>query len=73
MSLSPKVIDRLRNWKFEQAMHQLEFPSDPSEPEDWEQDTITALYRMYGNVGWFEGYAADIVRAAVWALGIVDD
>ncbi len=76
--LSDRVKDRLLNWKFEQARTcMLAEINDVDRltplPTESEQETVHALADTFGNPGWFEGSMADIVRAAVWYLGVVDD
>jgi hypothetical protein len=74
--ISESVKDRLRNWKFLTAAGILdEETGEPGMPvpTDAERETVGALARAFGNCGWFEGTMGDIVRAAVWSLGVVDD
>jgi hypothetical protein len=76
--LSDRVKDRLLNWKFAQAkaLMQDDIAGGAELPAEDQQDTVNALAVVFGNVGWF-GYAdhdglAQIVRAAVWYLGVTD-
>lgn len=73
--LSEAVRSRLSNWKFEQAcvemQRQLEDPA-VGNPTESERKTIDALAMSFGNSGCFYGYLADVVRAAVWSLGVYE-
>jgi hypothetical protein len=80
MAVSRQVADRLWNWKFDAAAEMMKKEILASvvaqnEPEDHpytldERTVISNLARTYGNVGWFDGDAAVLVRASVaWVLG----
>ncbi len=75
VALDDRVQGRLLNWKFEQADVAMAAQLNAGEviPEDWEVATIRALSFTFGNPGFFYGSMADIIRAAVWGLGVVDD
>jgi hypothetical protein len=73
VALNAVVKDRLLNWKFEQAWQALNMGSDVAEATEAEVATVRALAITFGDPGWFVGSMADIVRAAVWFLGVIDD
>jgi len=55
------VIDRLNNWKFQQAQDMaLSVPVPPNEASY----IIAALAQAFGDVGGFDGVLATIVQAA---------
>jgi hypothetical protein len=64
MALSENCIDRLENWKFDQARKCL----DESEPTDTERELVEALAAVFGNSGWLFGQIEIIVGAAVGTL-----
>jgi hypothetical protein len=72
--LSDDIQGRLLNWKFNSAARYMreEIVRGADIPEEV-QDTIRALDTTFGNVGWFDGVMSDIVRAAVWYLGVYDE
>lgn len=74
--LNDKVKDRLLNWKFESArrilLDEAYGATGASNPASDELETVIALAQMFGDSGWFWGSMADVVRAAVWYLGVVD-
>jgi len=74
MALNGRVQDRLSNWKFEQARTALAAQVQAGEgiPTQQETATVNALADTFGNPGWFDGSLADVVRAAVWFLGVTD-
>ena len=53
-----RLIDRLQNWKFEQAL-------DYCEPEAEYLELVEALAATFGNCGWFGGKMGVIVDAAI--------
>lgn len=62
------LFGRLYNWKFDQAVEHLE--------PDWDgprASLVRTLAAMYGNCGWFDGLAGDMVRYSLMVLGVVDD
>lgn len=71
--LSENVQGRLYNWKFESAWEYMQEDMESGPYDESEADTIKALSDTFGNAGWFDGSMANIVRAAVWYLGVEDD
>lgn len=70
MALTDECVNRLYNWKFEQAQRYL-----TDEATDHERHTVDALVRLFGNPGWgIGGDLGVLVRATVRDLiGDVDD
>jgi len=79
MAVSTRVADRLFNWKFSAAADAMKKEIlatmvANAEPEDLpytldERDIISSLAKTYGNVGYFDGDAAVLIRAAVaWVI-----
>lgn len=72
--LSERVKDRLAEWKFASASsYMLEDEVDGPAPTEHERETVEALSTTFGNCGWFDGSLGDVVRAAVWYLGVTED
>jgi len=65
--MNDKLVGRLLNWKFNQAMGYLD-----GEP-DTVRVVVTALSSIYGDCGWFWGYAAVIIAAALESIGITGE
>lgn len=70
--LGPDTVGRLINWKFTQAKVAAEREARLQSAEnlitDEEVELIEALHTIFGNVGWFDGALATVVRAAVSTL-----
>lgn len=62
--MNKKLFGRLLNWKFEQALQYLD-----NEPEEV-KDLVKSLARMFGNSGWFFGDMSEIVRHALFDIGV---
>lgn len=58
------VVERLYNWKFNQALDAL----DESAATPHEKGAIKALAEAFGNVGYFDGVLARVVQVAVHDL-----
>lgn len=66
-----KLGNRLYNWKFSQAMN---YVREGVTVTDDERELIEALDACYGNVGYFGGNNAIILRAAVETLiGVIEE
>ena len=63
--MDEKIKSRLNNWKFQTALNYLATDANCT---DNELELITALARVFGNVGWFEGDMSTIVSAALQTL-----
>ncbi len=64
MALSDECVSRLENWKFAQARNRL----GDTEPDGQERAVVCALADEFGDVGWFDGSAAERVRAELEPL-----
>lgn len=63
------LAGRLFNWKFASAQGYVE-------EGGWEgprAELVSALNALYGNVGWFDGAAADLVRSSLMVMGLIDE
>jgi len=71
MALSENTINRLYNWKFDQALRSIRGDANVVPRES---QAIQALADAFGNSGWFDGLMGRIVQLAVHDLiGDVDD
>jgi hypothetical protein len=66
--LSEDTIGRLVNWKFTQAVRAAKEQPDDARPTMYEMTMIRALGAIFGNIGWFDGWLANVVRMAVKTL-----
>lgn len=62
MALSPLVVNRLQNWKFNQGLTGAENDPDVTQKE---RDLLHVLSRLFGNSGWFDGDMGALVDAAL--------
>jgi len=61
-----ELKSRLHNWKFESAMGCI----DSTKEADEVVNTVEALAKVFGNVGWFGGALAIIIGQALESIGI---
>lgn len=72
MTLSPRIRDRLQNWKFSTALQfAQQYNDETGNVTEDEMTTLEALAGTLGNSGWIiDGSLSDVIRAAVaWLLG----
>lgn len=63
------LAGRLFNWKFDSAVQRL----DEGGWTGPRADLVRALGALYGNSGWFEGAAGDLVSASLRVMGVDDE
>jgi len=71
MALTENTLNRLYNWKFDQAQVAVEKQRDDANepnPTPHETEGIQALAMLLGNSGWFGGQLGNVVSLAVHDL-----
>jgi hypothetical protein len=66
--LDESTINRLYNWKFNQAKDRMGKQAEDVRPTDDEVWVVQALEEAFGDCGWFDGAMGTVVRAAVRSL-----
>lgn len=68
MALSADTINRLYNWKFDQAVYALEHRQGDVVATPRETEAINTLSEAFGDSGWFGGVMGRVVQLAVHDL-----